>query len=75
MPALIPDHVLFRFADPDHFLGRRGGGGVAGAGAGAGAGVWSLERTLNHESPGSNRLAADSKLWQFCSLHIASTAV
>ena len=29
-------------------------------------------RTLNRENPGSNPLAADSKLWQFRSSHVAT---
>ena len=35
--------------------------------------VQRLERwTVNRENPGSNHLAVVSKLWQFCSPHVAS---
>ena len=35
------------------------------------AALWLEHRTLNQENPGSDPLAAVSKLWQFHSFHVA----
>ena len=36
------------------------------------AAEWSERRSLSRENPGSNPLAAVSKLWQFRSSHVAT---